>query len=497
MVNTTTAAKTDDRFSFGKSKSPAAKQYITGNEVVSINPLNNPSEFTWGSTYEFPLPDQPFLISEKNYLKVKVKWQRIERAQRDSGSWQPCLESDANYILPAENFGSAMLEEVVMRQGLDPMETDGFVPRGRYLYENFLLSHSDKEVKRHYAYTETDPALFCYRNASDFAIKSTNWTNYFGGATVPFLTNGFEFNITPHAFPFQYRNRSTMQETLFPNTGNPLTVIVKLTSSYRHLFASQAHTPNTAGAQAGYSNYDYMPVVWDMRLVVACPRFSPEGLSIIRNKSLPPLHYDGTFVKQYSQAVSKDSVEVNFVLQRIPMPNYILIQLYEQDYFTGAPKSDYRRPIYKPKPFILKNTRLRYGNRDLSYQTANFNVAQPESALLRQEILKHSDIFGSSKMDQDYFIPATPRALQDYQQHHYLFSFCSDEKNQTILKPLDYSESRTHLSTLDVGLSTDENDKFPEGKLIISLIYPRAGIDYLTRTGTFAERDLKSLLLTA
>ena len=82
-----------------------------------------------------------------------------------------------------ENFGSAFIEDVVMRQGLDPMEIDGFVPRGRYLYENFVMAHTTHKVRQNYAYSPRDPALFNFRNKGDFKVDSPEFIRAFGDGT--------------------------------------------------------------------------------------------------------------------------------------------------------------------------------------------------------------------------------------------------------------------------------------------------------------------------
>ena len=486
----------DDRFSYAADPkaSSTGKQYILGDEIVTITPRNNPTEFAWGQTYEFPVDDVPFLISKKNHLLITYK---IEAKGSGKTLWEKYkVASDYSQFIPVENFGSAFIEEVGMRQGLDPMDTDGFVPRGRYLYENFLMAHTSRKVRQQYAISKRDPALFCYQNENVLVPTKKEFYTAFGkgdayepGDDPPAdcaFTTPTTMCVVPHAFPFQYRNRSTMHDVLFPNSGNPLTITIKLHSSYRHLFSlSSAATSQ------------FRIVVQDIKLVLATPRLSQEGYDLIRNRSLRPLRYEGHFVKQYAQVVSANPNEINLVLQKIPMPQYMLIQMYKQEYFTGTTVSDFKyddRPC-KPLPFKIKTARLRFGNRDLSYQTANFDVEKQGSDVLRQEILKNSDVFGCSEMDQEYYQPETDSEIAAYQHAHYLFSFCSDEKNQTILRPMDYVDRKDVPDNLSMTLISQSN--FPNGKMLISLIYTKAGIEYSVRAGTFAERDLNSLLLVS
>ena len=220
---------------------------------------------------------------------------------------------------------------------------------------------------------------------------------------------------------------------------------------------------------------------------------------MIRKKSLPPLRYEGHYVKQYAQTVSNQPTEINLVLQKIPMPQYMLLQIFPQDYFTGAPSEDflYDKLPSRALPFAITSTRIRYGNRDLSYQTANFDVDKQGSNYMRQDILKTSDVFGCLEMDPEYYAPASAYEVAQYQHPHFLFSFCSDEKNQITLRPMDYVDRPDVPNNLSLGLITDNREPFPSGKLLISLIYTKTGIDYLVKSGTFAERDLNSVMLVS
>ena len=282
MVNTSSAGKFDERFSYGDTKPGhlSHKQYITGNEIVTILPRGSPTTFDWGGTYEFPIEDLPILISDKNHLQIRYKVQaRKKPTQQVTEPWRDyTMTVDSDSFYPVENFGSAFIEEVSMRQGLDPLETDGFVPRGRYLYENFVMAHTTRKVRQTYSYTKRDPALFCYQNRNVFKPKTLPFESCFGAGqprkvadtaltSLPGLEQETWINVVPHALPFQYRNRSTMHDTLFPNTGNPLTICIKLHSSYRHLHAKEKDTTVN----------EYRFLVTGMQLVLAVPRFSKEG----------------------------------------------------------------------------------------------------------------------------------------------------------------------------------------------------------------------------
>lgn len=483
----------DQRFQYGtargtKRKGEAAesgKRYITGNEVTTILPRGNPTTFDWGNTFEFPIDDVPVNISRFNHLEMTFKFEKLKDGTQD---WIACEANDVNYIHLAENFGSASIEHVGLRQGLDPLETDGFLPKCRYLYENTVLAFSDPSVRKCYAYNAQDPANYCFLDSATGGIQTDVYKSFMNKGEG--LKDGMTMNVVPFQYPFQWRNRSTMHDCILPNTGNPLVLTVKLVSNFQQLFANRRYK---YGSTDYISKAQYRIKVSDIRLILALPRFTAEGLAAIRNTSLPPLAFNSNHVIQYSQNVTAvNASEIHFNLTNVPLPHYMLLQIYDQLYFTGDPNTNYGKHIYKALPFAAKKTRITFGNRDISYNSANFDVQKPESAMLRRDIMKTSDVFESKLMDQSYF-----EDMKDFQHPHYLFSFCSDETNQTLLRPLDYTGPPNAPQNLAVSLlgSALNNAGFPEGKLIITLIYKRVGYAYNVKTGTFLERDLKSLVV--
>lgn len=480
----------DERFSYAdpKAKSSSGEQLITGNEVKTFLARGNPTNFNFGNTYEFPVDSVPIAIGEQNYMEVSVVFRK--KLLTDKGNtWISCDASDLDYLCLAENFGSALIESVAMRQGLDNLEIDAFVPRGRYLWENFLLAHVDPSVKRHYTYADQDPAIHTYMTSDKFAPGTEAYSDFLDDGDK--LGTGLRMHVVPHCFPFQWKTRGDMHESLFPNTGNPLSILVRLISDYRQLFHVQPKDP--ANPTTDPVKHSYKIEVTDLKLHLGVPRFSAQGLKLITNRNLAPLRWDSNFVVQFTQTVPDESVEINFSLASINLPEYLVLQTYDQDYWTGEPLNDYTRPVYKPIALStrVKRTRIRFGNRDLSYETGNFDVQQPESKLMRQAIMKHSDVFEARKMDQTYWAD-----MPDYQQSHLMFSFCSDEKNHTLLRPLDYSGPPNDKQTLSVTLYGSERAKFRGGKLLITLIYRKVGFQYDVKTGTFLERDIKSLVVS-
>ena len=486
----------DTRFAYSDpNASKKYPQYITGNEITILEARNSPTEFPWGSTFEFPVPDGPFLISDKNYIKMQIRFERKATAAPAAGQaphkWQGCQQTDLANFFMAENFGSYMIEDVTMRQGLDNLETHAFVPRGRFLYENLLMAHSDISVKRAYAYKPTDPAMYNFMDITSFTatpeseaykacFKSNNTTNK--------MMYGMAFRVVPHALPFQSKNRSTMHETLFPNTGQPLSIVIKLINNDKNLY----YVYNEAKDDTQKLDYEYRIRVVKMQLVLAIPRFSSAGLQLITNRNHKPLHWDGNYVVQYTQNVVNSPEDIHFSFQGIPLPHYVIIQTFNQEYFTGDPQKEYWNVAhYKPLQMNVQSCRIRYGNKDLNYHTANFTIQDPESAILRQNIMKHSNVFDSKLMDQTYY-----ENMENYQQHHYLFSFCSDESNQTLLRPMDYTANPETKQTLSFALLGNATNKMQNGKLLITLIFKDIGLDYNIRTGQFVHRDIKSLMFS-
>ena len=474
----------DQRFDFADPPLKGSKtpQYITGSELRVIEARNNPQSFEWGKSYEFAVGNVPFLISDKNHLELTLTFEKRKKMDTspNTNAWEDCVSDDAKYCRLAENLGSYCIEFVQMRQGLDTLETDAFLPRGRFLYENLALSHAADSVKDHYMFSTSDSAKHIYLTASEFTGET--YQNFAGDA----LLNGMTLHVAPFAWPFQYRNRSTAHETGFPNTGQDLTVVVKLIPHYRHLF----HVKD--GGTGDLNSHEFRIKVVGLTLKLAEPRFSAEGLKALTNRSLPPLRYDGNFVAQYSQNITNMPQDVHFSLQNIPMPHYMFLQLFDPNYFTGEPGEDYKAAVYKPLDFSMSELRIRFGNKPLNYQVANFSVGKPGSDLLRQEIMRTSNIFDNKENNKKYFANMT-----GYQQKHYLVSFCSDEVNQTLLRPLDYTSDPSEPQTLSVGIIGTDKARINNGKLVVTLIYKSMHLQYNVASGTFLERDLKSLVISS
>lgn len=480
----------DDRFIYGSPNTTeqSKRQLITGDEVKTFLPRGNPARFSCGSSYEFQIDNQPFLISQDNYLEISVVFRRKEKTAKgvDPKPWTACEASDRKFLHLSENFGSALIEDVGMREGLSDLNISGFLPRGRFLYENLVLSHSDVSVRRHYTYREQDPAIHNYLTEDKFCPGSDAYEKFLKEGEN--LVSGMKLNVVPFSWPFQYKNRSTMRPSLFPNTGAPLSIVVKLISNYKHLFHTEDATANDT------CKHNYKVEVTGMKLHLGVPRLSSEGLSVITNRNLAPLKWPCNYVVQYSQSIVGNPVELHFNLTDIQIPHYMILQSIPQDYFTGEPEpeNDFAEAVYKPLEFPLAKAKIRFNNRDISYETANFDVSRPESAFLRQAIMKNSDIFESKLMDQSYW-----DGMKDYQQHHFAFSFLSNQRNGgALLRPLDFTGSPNEKQTLSVGLYSPDRLRFKPGKLIITLIYKDVGMEYNVRTGTFADRDIKSLVLS-
>ena len=462
----------DERFHFadtpGKS-SGKISHYILGSEIKVFTARNDPTSFEWGKSYEFPIGNSPFLISNKNHVQLTLQFEQIKKTDNKA---EPFVDGhEDNYTL-VDNLGSACIESVSMRQGLDTLETDAFVPKGRILYENFALAHAHDTVKDVYTFAPQDTAKQTYISTVDRDKGNKAWLK-------KYLQDGCSLHVAPFAWPFQYRNRSTAHEVAFPNTGQDLTIVITLTQSMRHLFAS---TKNT---------HDFVIKVIGLNLVMAMPRFSSDGIRAITNRKLSPLRYDGNFVTQYSQNIAGSPQDFHFSLQNIPMPHYMILQLFDPNYFTGQPTADYTALIDTPIKLVLSSLRIKFGNKNLNFETANFNVGTPGSELLRQEIIKTSNVFDNKLNNPKYFASNS----RTYTKHHILVSFCSDEKNQTLLTPLDANSDPSEPQTLSVALIGTDRTKIPNGKLLVTLIYKNMHLQYNVATGTFLPRDLKSLVI--
>ena len=367
---------------------------------------------------------------------------------------------------------------MLVRQGLDILETDAFVNRGRFLFEHFCLAHAGDSVKKHYTLREQDSAQHSYLFKDEFRPGSKKYAEFVEGRHEQMV-----LSATPFCLPFQTANRSTSHPTLFPNTGQNCSLVVKLISSYRHLFHT-VKDGNTAATNA------YRIKVSNMRLILSVPRLSMEGNRVITNRNLPLLQWNGLYVVQYSQTIVGTTLtEAHFSLQGIPMPAAVLLTLYDPLYFVGEPTSDYTEPIYLPKKLNLKRVKILFGNRSLSYNTANFDVDQPGSDLMRQQLLKMPGTLDNKEMNDQYFA-----GKANYQLPHYYFSFESDLKNHVNLRPMDYTGNLVP-DTMTFSLYGSDQSHLAEGKLLVNLLYNDKPLQYSAKTGTFVQRDLRSLII--
>lgn len=466
----------DNRFIFADKNYNAdnQKQLVSGNEVKQYLPRGNPTSFEWGDKIEFELESGPFLISNKNHIQISG---RIQRKAVADTEWKKLTTDDADKFVPVENLGSAMIENCKFRQGIDDMETNGFISKGgRVLHENFVLAHSSESSKAKYIFAATDPGQHCYLQSSEFAKGSEKLTAF----NKKIFEEGFVFNVMPMCWPFEWKSRSVQTDKMFPNLGQPAVVQLNLNANPENLYI----LPDGGAVK-------YQIVIESIRLHIATPRLTAEGQTILSNPNMPDLIFDNNYYVQYQFShVKQASKEIS--INRIHLPEYMLIQLYKRDYFTGNANVARTKFSDKPLQMNLGNIEMTFGNKELSHNMANFNIDKAESNILRQEILKTSNIFDVKEMNQKYFYD-----MENYQHHHYLFSLCSNETTQEKLRPLDATVVQKEKQSLKINLTSKDRTEIPEGKIIITLIYKHLGNVYSPQQGKFLNSNAKAEVVTS
>jgi hypothetical protein len=218
-----------------------------------------------------------------------------------------------------------------------------------------------------------------------------------------------------------------------------------------------------------------------------------EGLRLITNPNLKPIHYKSNLSLQYSQTIAANLPDKQFNFQNVPMPNAVGLFLTKLDYMASEYKNDLTAPVNELMPLNVVRMTAKFGTRDLSSQSnvTNFKVGNPESRYQRMTLLKHSDIFGWAKSNPDYWDDLG----SDYAYPHLLFSFNSSEDTKVLLRPIDYNGNPDIRDTLTLNLYGDDSKKLGEGTLFIMLIYSDWGLVWNNRTTNFLTRDIKNMMV--
>ena len=455
--------------------------------MKEILPKGNPSNINWGDVLEFPIENEVICVSKNNNILLKGYCQKKLRNPEDGADnpWVPTTgTADLTGMVFNENLASCMVPSVAMREGLNFLECQNYVHKGRYALENFINAHASPEVKKgmNFSYYDSNNKVFM-----EDTFKPGN-ENYDAWAKK-ILDDGFTFKVSPQCFPFTFAHPTSTTDVLFPNSGQEAVLQVTLEKSDQFCFFHQGTTTNNVTSP---SKHLYRIVLESVKVNLVFPRMTAQGLEIIKNPRMPPLTFNGTYTLQYSQTIPGSQPDKHFSIQEIRMPHYMLLQLYDFNYFVPDNNiKELDRRYYTPKKFKLEDLKFKYGNRDLSYNVANMSWKDRLSSQLRQEILKHSDIFGI-KTDGGYY-----HDLPNYNQPHLLISFCSNEETHELLKPVDAPFNRDEKQTLSIGLIGNNRDNLVAGRLLVTLFYERLGYTYMVDKGIFIPPDVRASVVSS
>ena len=472
----------DKRVNFQTAAGIPAKRYkqlISGNELKVYKPRNlTDGKINFGDTIEFAIDGGPFMISNNSVLRVEGQFQKRTKNAADGGytDWTNLDAADYQHFLPVQNIGSGFFEEIRLLEGQNTLETNyRFIRNGRWLFENFVLSHMDGESKSAYTVKHDDPANFTFMTSKDYDAG----VQKFAEKHFPFF---FNFNVTPFAWPFQYRNRSTQEDKLFLNSGQQCVLQLKLVEHMENLYKLSNTAP--PGTQFQIS-------IYSIKLILSTPRVSEVGTEILSSSRMPrELGYPTDFIQQFGFATDNQP-EVELSMDNVELPHYLLLQLYDNNVFLGNDNKARKKWVDKPLAMDLDRIDFSFGQKELNYNTANFNISKEESADFRQQILKTSDVFGAKKMDPRY-----QADMEGYLYPHFLFSFCSNEVTQERLKPQDATLPVSARQKLKILMYGRHRNGIGAGKIVVTLIYKKEGCFYLPSKGYFRDRYTKDATMS-
>ena len=475
-----TYAKEGD-FSFKDNR----KILIKAEEMKTLAPCGNPGRIQWQTTYSFDLGTDPFMIDPMNHIEIRGTVRKRLRKHRNvpdqTDKWILCeTEKDSKIVTWNENVGSQMIEQTRLRLALTPQSTSNYaVHGGRHLYERFVLSHGSHDDKKLYYFDENDSGNHNYIVSREFRRGSPKQVEFSKKMLDP---SGFTLRVAPMDYPFQYRHRGTMTPIMFPNNGETMYLDISMLRSSKLLYTRPRYTSEE-------TDYEYRVDIEKIYLHIKIPRMSTDGRKIIQAKSRT-LGFPDTISTQYGQPISANVVEQFFSYQNMPLPNYMLFFIVNPQYFLNEGREELHDPLDNFLDINEYNIVIKFGNKELSYNVANFDFNNPLSKYMRQNLIRYNDIFGWQNVNKDYQVD-----MKDYQFPHYLISFNANEYTPQLLDPVDSDMPRGSKQTLSFLVTHKTSGKeLQEGKLMLVPMYQNKGLLYLTQDGSFLNQDIHSLV---
>ena len=463
----------DSRFVFAdvSGNLKARRQLISGLEMRYYKPRGDLTTFYPGQELDFILAPGPFMVSNLNHIELRVVIKHRAKAdgQNPAGAWENAYNGD---VLLVENVGSRFFEEVVFRKGESEQKTNySFVSRGgRALWEAFSMAHSDQTVRDAYNFRKYDPNNTVRPDKNAWRKDAAEYKNFM---TKNMKRSGAKFHVAPFAFPFETISRSRQTDHIFPNYGNDAVVGVMLNRCFESL-----HTSTEREVEFEIKS---------IRLAIATPRMTPEGRSALARKSQPPIRYPGNKITQDIFFTGKDQKNIRLRLNRKQLPNYVVLQMYEDKYFTNDYVfTDEKKQVAYPLATNVSNVEILYKGLELFQHVSPLDFENKFASIMRQNLMRTvPDILACSKLEQTW--------VQDsatYAQEHLFFCFESNTRDHELMVPLDGDvvgtarQDKTEDHVLEITLETRTGYLPENARIVLTSIDVHKGLIYNMKDGT-------------
>ena len=490
----------DDRFVLPEGPPPSFPlPLVNGYEVTTITPVGNPYKIDWGQDYSWSIGNIPFFFGNYNTIRFRVSFTR--RLKGDT-TWVACKgDEDSRYICLNPCWTHSFVQRDAWRAGLREFKTDGFAgTRGRLLHEVFSMGMTDEKYRETYSRVPFDWPMESSINKNHYTPAHIEYKNWLSER----LSGEFDVYYSPLRMPFRYRHVASSRDKIFPNVGESMSYDITLVDDPRETFYLKK---TIIDGEAKPSDYVYSFNIHKMEMLIMTPRVSIHGMNRLRDRTMAPYRYESDYVVQYVIQIDDNMVERVFTLSKIALPEYMLIFLVKDYVFARISLNEdenMTRELTEFQPLNIDTIKMTYGGKDLSTKTANFDIQDKESILLRDKILKNSNIFGCPSHNKNFYL-TDPKSAENFKFPHYLFSFCSNEATQDKLDVVDANQPKNEPRSLemtikapfktDLEINADpKSNKLTEGKLVVELIYKNRDILYDMKDGTIIPQDLRSLI---
>jgi hypothetical protein len=297
----------------------------TGNQVVEgVSEVN------------FDFPRNAMMLScPETRFDVMLEY---EKQAKGKDNWGPLADADAAHFVLAENFVAHAFTSINFHVNHMPAKTDGFMPYGLPLVENFIGAHLREDAKLLCVTSDRDPFYQTSLKTTDWCLKGTTsnkWSEYSAGM---FNDNkrSIVVNYRPMVFPFQMSPATKQESYVVPTMPDQqLTINCALDLGCSNCFTVHPAT---------YDAFRYRVKVNQIELNVAYLRLSAAGERLFTGAPKPPLaQFPGTFIRQYPVFITKGDHQTILNYPGIIKPTQILVQSFSPALMTSGklPGADY------------------------------------------------------------------------------------------------------------------------------------------------------------